>query len=481
MKVIIFLENNPAHLRMDYSKIYDPEKYRFFVLAAPAAFKDLTETQQDKFCEQVYLVQDFNFNSLKEIAENIEKEYGRIANIVTLEELSVRFSGQLAKYFGLEPDHYDRFVDKHVMKQVLAKNMPNAIPKYSLFQRSAYLDAPGEYLDTLMQTMNFPLFTKPTDMVGSIEASKINNREELDAWAERAAKIDLQYEIDEFIEGDLIHVDSLIQSGKIIFTGAGINSAPCAEFFNGKPTGSLLLDSEDEIAKHVSQFAADIHQALGMPSNGVTHLEIFHTQDGELKFLEIAYRPAGAYIPNMYMEGYGLDIKKSHVLLQIDPNYSLQLTRSQYTAYLDYPPVVGILQKQQTNLNLKSQYRLEWSASEGTVLTSAEHIGEWLCRISLTNKNYKELQNEFSKLQYLPPYQIKEKVQDEKAQSERGTKLIAMLGLYNPKSTVPENADFYKPKSTSIENVGFYKPKSTDIENVSALVEDKKHHVTPAL
>ena len=70
------------------------------------------------------------------------------------------------------------------------------------------------------------------DLYGSIEVRRLENILDLSAWAQwcTGPRDHLTYEIDEFVEGELFHCDSLIQNGRIVWSNACKNVNPCMQF-----------------------------------------------------------------------------------------------------------------------------------------------------------------------------------------------------------------------------------------------------------
>ena len=119
---------------------------------------------------------------------------------------------------------------------------------------------------------------------------RIDNRAKLRGFADLP---DLaSYEVEEFIEGELYHVDRVVASaGNMLFACASRYIAPCLNFEHGAPLGSVILSRSAEERRFIG-FAQLVLEVLQLKSSAF-HLEAFE-QAGELIFLEIGARVPGA-------------------------------------------------------------------------------------------------------------------------------------------------------------------------------------------
>src|SRR5262249_17286420 len=92
---------------------------------------------------------------------------------------------------------------------------------------------------------------------------------------------------------------------------------PNAEFLDGRVLGSVALDPDEPLYGPCAELSARVLTALGA-SDGVYHLELFRRDDtGELVFLEVGPRPAGALVPEMYLAAYGLNLHDAVFAIQL--------------------------------------------------------------------------------------------------------------------------------------------------------------------
>src|ERR1700743_404486 len=76
----------------------------------------------------------------------------------------------------------NRFLVKTEMKKSL--NNKVKIPKFISFQPAQYINNREQYLKEIKQKLNLPIFTKPTNSVGSCNTFKVTSVDALREWAD---------------------------------------------------------------------------------------------------------------------------------------------------------------------------------------------------------------------------------------------------------------------------------------------------------
>ncbi|MEJ1267033.1 ATP-grasp domain-containing protein [Pantoea ananatis] len=93
-----------------------------------------------------------------------------------------------------------------------------------------------------------------------------------------------RYEVEEFIEGDIWHVDGYVCAGEIAQCVSSRYIGNCLNFSKGQPLGSLQC----ELPATLLAFSRQVIAALNI-HNGCFHLEVFQNASGWV-FLEIGHR-----------------------------------------------------------------------------------------------------------------------------------------------------------------------------------------------
>ncbi|WP_200216695.1 ATP-grasp domain-containing protein [Micromonospora coerulea] len=124
-----------------------------------------------------------------------------------------------------------------------------------------------------------------------------------------------EYQIEQFITGDMYHCDGVVQDGALLHASVGRYLVRPGHFAPGATAGSYLLPA-GELAQRIVDLHGRVVAALGLRS-GVTHLEVFHTSEGgELVFCEIAARPGGGGIDRMILHRDGVHIREAAIRIE---------------------------------------------------------------------------------------------------------------------------------------------------------------------
>lgn len=153
-----------------------------------------------------------------------------------------------------------------------------------------------------------PWMLKPRTWAGAVGMKKIQSVAEL--WPQLESMGDEQsgFLLEQFVPGDVFHVDSIVNEGKVIFSVVHKYAKPPLNVSHDGGvfmTRTLERDSEDAIG--LRDLNVKLLQALGMV-RGITHAEFIKGQaDGKLYFLEVAARVGGANIADLVEAATGVN------------------------------------------------------------------------------------------------------------------------------------------------------------------------------
>jgi biotin carboxylase len=162
---------------------------------------------------------------------------------------------------------------------------------------------------------------KPRTGMGAIGMRVIRTKRELDAAfdARKAGEFaDGGYEVEEYIDGDLVHVDTVLEDGKLVVGNVGryfLHHRSGASFLDLEFGGSAMLEAGPLRDDLVDQAATAV-QALGQVT-GVAHTELFLTPDGDVVFCETGARPGGGGIAALVGWTQGVNLVEAHLRLQL--------------------------------------------------------------------------------------------------------------------------------------------------------------------
>jgi len=134
----------------------------------------------------------------------------------------------------------------------------------------------------------------------------------LDAVRSGATPVPLdEYEIEEFVEGPIIHVDGLLAAGQFVVVQSSQYVGTCLGYAEGSPLGSVQADTDSA----VTDWALRCLKAVGI-EGGPFHLEAINAADG-LVFLEVGARVGGADVVNAFELATGVHMPSIEVQLLV--------------------------------------------------------------------------------------------------------------------------------------------------------------------
>jgi biotin carboxylase len=240
------------------------------------------------------------------IATLIER-YGHFTHLVAGSEYNLDIAGEMRGEFGIAGRGAAATLlvrDKVSMKNaVAAAGVP--VPQFR-----AVDDADG--LHGYAAEFGYPFVLKPRRGMDSVGVSVVDSPETLAT----AAQQDLyDHESEQYITGELYHVDGIIFGGQVLVQRPSRYLSSCLDLALGRADGGIV-DDDPKLQARVGDLLATVLPALGIADDAF-HLEFFRTPTDELVFLEIAARPGGGPIPESWHEVYGIDLVEASIRMQM--------------------------------------------------------------------------------------------------------------------------------------------------------------------
>ena len=130
------------------------------------------------------------------------------------------------------------------------------------------------------------------------------------------------YLLAQFVPGEVFHVDSIVNNGRVVFAGTNRYGRPpmqVAHHGGAYISRTLARGSEDE--KKLLAANRKLVKALGM-KKGATHAEFIKSEaDGKFYFLEIAARVGGAYIAEVLEAASGLNLWREWARMEVSDSW----------------------------------------------------------------------------------------------------------------------------------------------------------------
>jgi len=242
-----------------------------------------------------------------------------IDRIIALEEFDVVTAALMREHLclsGLSSSRAKIFRDKLSMavhSQRAGINVPEFVQLVNQDEINDYLErVPG------------PWVIKPRSDVSAIGIRKVEQPNEV--WRvieEMNARENLRerasyYVLARFIPGEVFHVDSLVNDGKVVFAGTNQYGRPpmqVAHHGGAYISRTVARGSVDE--KVLFDVNKKLIKALGL-ERGATHAEFIKSDsDGQFYFLEIAARVGGAYIAEVLEAASGVNLWREWAKMEI--------------------------------------------------------------------------------------------------------------------------------------------------------------------
>jgi hypothetical protein len=236
-----------------------------------------------------------------------------IDRIVALDDFDVETAGALREHMrlpgmGISEAHLVR--DKLAMRvaaQAAGVNIPPFVHTLNHAQVANF-----------MANVPAPWVLKPRGEASAMGIRKIHNADEL--WARLNELGDRQsfYLLEQFIAGDVYHVDSVIWDGEVLFSAASkYGVPPMAVYHGGGVFATNNVAATTPQAEGLAVINRAVVRALQM-RRGVGHIEFIHSHaDGQFYFLEAAARVGGASIDLMVEHATGVNLWREWARLEV--------------------------------------------------------------------------------------------------------------------------------------------------------------------
>ncbi|MCB0058166.1 MAG: ATPase, partial [Caldilineaceae bacterium] len=164
-------------------------------------------------------------------------------------------------------------------------------------------------LRAYMAAVPAPWVLKPRFEAGAVGIRKLHDSEQVWRALDELGDQQSFYLLEQFVPGDVFHVDSLIWDGELVFSIASqYGLPPLAVSHGGGIFTTRTLPWEGAAAQTLRGLTAELMQKLRLP-RGVSHTEFIRGHaDGEFYFLETAARVGGANIDRMVHAATGIEL-----------------------------------------------------------------------------------------------------------------------------------------------------------------------------
>ncbi|CAN5792346.1 ATPase [soil metagenome] len=280
---------------------------------------------RDAVDEFFYLKRDMPHADIRKGAAHLARR-DRIDRIVALDDFDVELGAMLREHLfvpGMGETTGRAFRDKLAMRRrARAAGIP--CPE---FVHVLNTDAIREWTARVAP----PWVMKPRSQAAAIGIRKLHSADELWRAIDATQDIFAEYVLEQFVPGDVFHVDSIVFDRQVRFAVASrYNTPPMAVAHEGGIFATRTLPPADPLSVALLASNARVLQSFGL-QRGASHTEFIRAASGEWSFLETSARVGGAFIVDVVEAATGVNLWREWARVEIagqDGSYDPPPSRS---------------------------------------------------------------------------------------------------------------------------------------------------------
>lgn len=256
--------------------------------------------------DNVFAVKDFHDRKALVNAVAYLFRTTRFDRVVALDDFDVEVAAFLREHFRMtDTGHGDTesrfFRDKLAMRgkaRAIGVRIPDFCPLFHHADVTAFLArVPGPWL------------VKPRSEASAAGIRKLHTADEVWAKLHELGDNQSNFLLEQMVPGDLFHVDSLTQNGKVIFAEVNAYHRPLLDVYQGGGiygTRTVLRDHPDVAGLTAAN--AQVLEGFGL-GQGASHTEFMKAHaDGQYYFIETSARVGGANTADMVEAARGVNL-----------------------------------------------------------------------------------------------------------------------------------------------------------------------------
>lgn len=260
--------------------------------------------------DELFFVYDFEderalLNAISYLAR--ERDF---SVVVPLEEYVVEKAARVRAFLGcpgLDEGAARNVRDKLSMRR-RARDFEVPVPAFEGFHNSSRLSA---FLDSVAP----PWFIKPRAEGGAVQIHKLEDREKVWSLWHSLGDNASRHLIEAYLPGQVYHVDSVVHRGEVLVaTANGYVTPPYDVWHGGGVFASRTVPRSSALHGELLELNQRVVTAMGI-QHGVNHVEFIHS-NGQLYFLEIGARVAGAHLDRLTTAATGVNLFRESARLE---------------------------------------------------------------------------------------------------------------------------------------------------------------------
>jgi biotin carboxylase len=274
-----------------------------------------------------YIRRDMPLDDIRKGAAHLARTE-RLARLVALDDFDVELAAMLREYLfvpGMGETTARAFRDKLAMRR-RARSAGLPCPQFVHALNHAEI---SEWTGQVAP----PWVLKPRAQAAALGIRKLHAADELWRTLESLGDVQADYVLEQFVPGDVYHVDSIVFDRRVRFAVASrYETPPFVVAHEGGIFATRTLDATDPAAAALLDLNARVLESFGLV-RGVSHTEFIRARDGRLFFLETSARVGGAYIVDVVDAATGINLWREWAKVEIageDGAYESPTPRHQF-------------------------------------------------------------------------------------------------------------------------------------------------------
>ncbi|MFN4768624.1 MAG: acetyl-CoA carboxylase biotin carboxylase subunit family protein [Candidatus Kapaibacterium sp.] len=264
--------------------------------------KYLKEAWEREYLTDVYAVPDlYDEKTVRNVVGFLSRTI-KFDKIIGLGEFDIEVAAALREHLripGMGETTARYFRDKLAMR-LKARDESIKVPAFTRI-----LHHPD--IKEWMESTPSPWVLKPRMGASSAKVKKIFHADELWSELEKLGDKQTSYLLEQYIPGDVYHVDSVVNDYKVVFAGVSKYGIPMLDLnTSGGIFTTRMIKKGSADDKALRQVNAHLIKSFGL-KHGATHIEYIKSHaDGSIYFLEAGCRVGGARIPDVVWHATGV-------------------------------------------------------------------------------------------------------------------------------------------------------------------------------
>lgn len=260
---------------------------------------------------------------------------GRL-EVVTNDEYCLELCAELRRELGLPPRldvPLASYRDKVLMKAALTE-AGVAVPTF--LSLDPVPPASEAVVGEILGALGSRIVVKPRREANNRGVTAIDSPAKLGRWL-RAHGGETGWEVERFLEGDVFHVNAVVEDGQVkpLLVGEYVGSPLALE--GGGAIGSITIPSEAAVAEEGRALNRRVVEALGGGGRFVIHTEFVREPSGRLVLLETAARAPGGLVSEVAVLHLGVHLEQLNFALQAGEAGMAPVPTGVFSAWLWFP------------------------------------------------------------------------------------------------------------------------------------------------